>query len=293
MPLFGRCSIPAHFTSYLWVHLHSYSVISRKKWVILKCEERYRGHIRSYKFSQILRHVRGTEAYQLFAQRGWVSFCYWLVGQWKNNLAALFEFLERADGGTISVKGELLFDTNDPRTSREQDIRAKRLHFGLVFQSFNLFPQYTALENVILAKRLLAKNTPDFKLRKKEILEQIPRRRASGCLIRVGLLPKIDLYPAPAVGRPTAASCDCPRISAEPGYIMLWRTDVGAWPWTDWWGAKGNSLFSRSEYNYGHCDARDAVCAGGFRQGSIYGWWLCRWIWNPIRGFWPSAKPKN
>ena len=91
-------------------------------------------------------------------------------GSGKTTLLRCLNFLERADGGTISVKGELLFDANDPRTSREQDIRAKRLHFGLVFQSFNLFPQYTALENVILAKRLLAKNTPDFKLRKKEIL---------------------------------------------------------------------------------------------------------------------------
>lgn len=115
-------------------------------------------------------------------------------GSGKTTLLRCLNFLERADGGTISVKGELLFDANDPRTSREQDIRAKRLHFGLVFQSFNLFPQYTALENVILAKRLLAKNTPDFKLRKKEILEQI-REDGKRLLDQVGLLPKIDLYP--------------------------------------------------------------------------------------------------
>ena len=56
---------------------------------------------------------------------------------------------------------------------QEEEIRKKRLHFGLVFQSFNLFPQYTALENVMLAKELLAKEQPDYKARKKEIHDEI------------------------------------------------------------------------------------------------------------------------
>ena len=67
-------------------------------------------------------------------------------------------FLERPDGGVIRVKGEVLFDSDDPTTQRETEIRKKRLHFGLVFQSFNLFPQYTVLRNVTLAVELLAKN---------------------------------------------------------------------------------------------------------------------------------------
>ena len=66
--------------------------------------------------------------------------------------------MESPDGGTITVNGETLFDAADPKTQLESEVRRKRLHFGLVFQSFNLFPQYTALENVTLARRLLAKS---------------------------------------------------------------------------------------------------------------------------------------
>ena len=78
-------------------------------------------------------------------------------GSGKTTLLRCLNFLETPDNGTISVRGELLFDAADPRTQLEKEIRKKRLHFGLVFQSFNLFPQYTALQNVTLARELLAK----------------------------------------------------------------------------------------------------------------------------------------
>ena len=78
-------------------------------------------------------------------------------GSGKTTLLRCLNFLETPDNGVISVRGETLFDANDPDTKRESDIRKKRLHFGMVFQSFNLFPQYTALENVTLARQLMAK----------------------------------------------------------------------------------------------------------------------------------------
>ena len=78
-------------------------------------------------------------------------------GSGKTTLLRCLNFLETPDGGTISVRGEKLFDAADPATQNEKDIRKKRLHFGLVFQNFNLFPQYTALQNVTLARELLAK----------------------------------------------------------------------------------------------------------------------------------------
>lgn len=78
-------------------------------------------------------------------------------GSGKTTLLRCLNFLERPDGGTISVRGETLFDAADSKTQMENEIRKKRLHFGLVFQSFNLFPQYTALENVTLARELQAK----------------------------------------------------------------------------------------------------------------------------------------
>lgn len=78
-------------------------------------------------------------------------------GSGKTTLLRCLNFLERPDNGTIAVKGETLFDAKNPKTQQESEIRTKRLHFGLVFQNFNLFPQYTALHNVTLARELLAK----------------------------------------------------------------------------------------------------------------------------------------
>ena len=78
-------------------------------------------------------------------------------GSGKTTLLRCLNFLETPDKGTISVRDEVLFDAADPATQREGEIRRKRLHFGLVFQNFNLFPQYTALQNVTLARELMAK----------------------------------------------------------------------------------------------------------------------------------------
>ena len=94
-------------------------------------------------------------------------------GSGKTTMLRCLNFLERPDSGIIRVNGETLFDAADSSAKQEEEIRKKRLHFGLVFQSFNLFPQYTALDNVILSKELLAKEQPDYKARKKEIHDEI------------------------------------------------------------------------------------------------------------------------
>ena len=73
-------------------------------------------------------------------------------------------------------------------------MRRKRLHFGLVFQSFNLFPQYTALQNVMLAKQLLAQEQPDYKARKKEINAAI-EAEGRELLHRMGLADRANHYP--------------------------------------------------------------------------------------------------
>jgi polar amino acid transport system ATP-binding protein len=75
-------------------------------------------------------------------------------GSGKTTLLRCLNFLEVPDGGTITVRGEKLFDAAEKAQESEEQIRKKRLHFGLVFQNFNLFPQYTALENVTLAPKL-------------------------------------------------------------------------------------------------------------------------------------------
>ena len=115
-------------------------------------------------------------------------------GSGKTTLLRCLNFLETPDNGRIAVNGEVLFDAADPATQRENEIRKKRLHFGMVFQSFNLFPQYTALENVTLAGKLLAQERPDFKSRKKEIFTEI---EATGqeLLSRMGLADRQGHYP--------------------------------------------------------------------------------------------------
>lgn len=115
-------------------------------------------------------------------------------GSGKTTLLRCLNFLERPDGGVIRVNGETLFDANDPATMQEGEIRRKRLHFGLVFQSFNLFPQYTALQNVMLAKELLAKEKPDYKSKKKEIHAQI-ETEAKTLLDQMGLSDRMENYP--------------------------------------------------------------------------------------------------
>ena len=78
-------------------------------------------------------------------------------GSGKTTLLRCLNFLEKPDGGSISVAGTTIFSAEDSPAQYERDIHTKRLHFGLVFQNFNLFPQYTALQNITLARELLAK----------------------------------------------------------------------------------------------------------------------------------------
>ena len=115
-------------------------------------------------------------------------------GSGKTTFLRCLNFLERPDTGVIRVGGETLFDAADPLTLQESEIRKKRLHFGLVFQSFNLFPQYTALGNVMLAKELLAREQPDYKARKKEIHAEI-EAEAKGLLTQMGLADRMNNYP--------------------------------------------------------------------------------------------------
>ena len=99
-------------------------------------------------------------------------------GSGKTTLLRCLNFLETPDEGEIWVNGEQLLSGN------EAEIRKNRMHFGLVFQNFNLFPQYTALENVTLAPSLMQKTSA------KEI-----RERGLQLLQQVGLSEKVHFYP--------------------------------------------------------------------------------------------------
>ena len=111
-------------------------------------------------------------------------------GSGKTTLLRCLNFLEMPEKGTIAINDKVIFDALDPNTQKESEVRKKRLHFGLVFQNFNLFPQYTALKNITLAPELLA----DFKKQKKSILKEI-KTQGEILLSQVGLSDKLYNYP--------------------------------------------------------------------------------------------------
>lgn len=110
-------------------------------------------------------------------------------GGGKTTLLRCINFLEFADGGKILVNGNTIFDADDKRKQSEAEIRKNRLHFGLVFQQFNLFPQYSVLKNVTLAPTLLGIDTA----------ENITAR-ATELIKRVGLADKMNSYPCELSG---------------------------------------------------------------------------------------------
>ena len=132
--------------------------------------------------TQVLRGV------DLTLEQGQVLSIIGSSGSGKTTLLRCLNFLETPDEGELYVKGEELWGP-----ACTQPVRQKRLHFGLVFQNFNLFPQYTALQNVTLAMDLLARE----KLGKAGArqAEEENRKKAQALLARVGLADKMGLYP--------------------------------------------------------------------------------------------------
>ncbi len=120
-------------------------------------------------------------------------------GSGKTTLLRCLNFLEVPDAGTMMLNGNLLFDASNKKQISDKAIRKKRLHFGLVFQNFNLFPQYSVFENLCLAPKLLAKERSDFKGDKKRIYTEI-EEKACDLLVKVGLSEKRNAYPCQLSG---------------------------------------------------------------------------------------------
>ncbi len=126
-------------------------------------------------------------------------------GSGKTTMLRCLNLLEIADEGTITVKGEKLFDASDKDYSPDA-MRQKRLHFGMVFQQFNLFPQYTALQNVTLAPSLLndGRDAAGIEKMGKELLDQMglsdrmnnyPHQLSGGQQQRVAIARALALKP--------------------------------------------------------------------------------------------------
>ena len=123
-------------------------------------------------------------------------------GSGKTTLLRCINALETADGGTISVGGNKIFDAALLQDKKRNKLKNK-LNFGFVFQSFNLFPQYTALENVTLAPILHIKDEcKKHKKSKEERANMIAQAKenAKTLLEKVGLSDKMDLYPCQLSG---------------------------------------------------------------------------------------------
>ncbi len=112
-------------------------------------------------------------------------------GSGKTTTLRSLNLLTLPDKGTISINNEIIYDGKEK--IKEKDLRKKRLHFGLVFQSFNLFPQYTALKNVMMPLELREKE----KKRKQQnylSIEEI-KDKSLDIITKVGLIDKINNYP--------------------------------------------------------------------------------------------------
>ena len=141
-------------------------------------------------------------------------------GSGKTTLLRCLNFLETPNNGVISVKGETLFDASDEKKLSDRQLREKRLHFGMVFQNFNLFPQYTALENVMLAEELIAKETEEYKEHKKEILEKI-RNHAVSLLDMMGLKERMNHYPHQLSGGQQQRVAIARALALEPDILCF------------------------------------------------------------------------
>ena len=141
-------------------------------------------------------------------------------GSGKTTLLRCLNYLERPDSGRVLMRGQVLYDNTTHGLYDERKIREKRLHFGLVFQSFYLFPQYTAFENVVLARELAAKQLPSYKKDKKNILEGI-HREGLELLEQIGLAAKRDAYPHQLSGGQQQRVAIARALAMEPDILCF------------------------------------------------------------------------
>ncbi len=145
-------------------------------------------------------------------------------GSGKTTLLRCINFLETPSMGQITVNGDRVLEEKDcfVRPS-EDELRRRRLHFGLVFQSFNLFPQYTAKENLMLAAKLqmMERLKAQKKHRDRALVAAETERlsaRADDILSRMGLSAKADSYPCRLSGG------QCQRVAI--GRALMLGPDV-------------------------------------------------------------------
>ena len=141
-------------------------------------------------------------------------------GSGKTTLLRCLNFLETPDSGQLIVGDEDLLDGITGARLDERELRRRRLHFGLVFQSFNLFPQYTALQNVMLARQLTAREQPGYAERRKEIEADI-EAQAHDLLKKMGLADRENNYPHQLSGGQSQRVAIARALAMEPDILCF------------------------------------------------------------------------
>ena len=141
-------------------------------------------------------------------------------GSGKTTLLRCINYLETADSGKIILDGDVLFDGASTEKLTSKQKRDRQLKIGLVFQQFNLFPQYNVLDNVTLAVKLQAKERPDYKQNKKQILKEIDEK-ALKLLADMGLSEKINNYPCELSGGQQQRVSIARAMALEPKVLFF------------------------------------------------------------------------
>ena len=141
-------------------------------------------------------------------------------GSGKTTLLRCINFLETADSGKITVDGDVIFDSESEKKLSKKEQLEKQLSIGLVFQDFNLFPQYNVLDNVKLALKVRAKKRPDFKKNKKTIYEEIDLK-AKAVIKKMGLEDKMGNYPCELSGGQKQRVSIARAMALEPKILFF------------------------------------------------------------------------
>ncbi len=141
-------------------------------------------------------------------------------GSGKTTLLRCINFLETADSGKITVDGDVIFDSSSEKKLSKKEQLEKQLSIGLVFQDFNLFPQYNVLDNVKLALKVRAKKRPDFKKNKKAIYEEIDLK-AKAVIKKMGLEDKMESYPCQLSGGQKQRVSIARAMALEPKILFF------------------------------------------------------------------------
>lgn len=157
-------------------------------------------------------------------QKGEVLSVIGSSGSGKTTLLRCINFLETPSSGSITLDGEVMYSDAETKRIPEKELRRRRMNFGLVFQSFNLFSQYNVLDNIKLAPTLFLKEKiKELKKsgKKKAEIDEFYRSElnridteAQRLIEKIGLTEKLSAYPCELSGG------QCQRVAIARALVL-------------------------------------------------------------------------